>query len=317
MLWLGLAAIALLTDYLLPLSATRKIPSLDVWLGRLAQGIIQKLDRPSRTLSALRMRGLIAVGVLLALAFALGLLLNFLMILHTTALVAALVLIIPLFGQKQTLQNMIKAGQELDPKTLKPNADIHHMVRAAGANAVLNFTTKLVVRTLWWGLGGFAFLLPQILLAAFMNAAEKRRSGQPESPFFTGFSILHELSAAPAAIFAAALVALAHFFIPHTNLGVFKAFYPKETVGPISRYYPLNVIAHGLNLAFEADISSAANKQKKSDRAVHWIGPADGRAQCKASDLKKIWLLTIIAFALYLMIGFMVFSLFFLIASAA
>jgi len=308
LLWLALAATALFLDFVAGQYINRYMPSLDTLFKHFTQFTVKKLDRPSRTLSALRLRGFIVVGLGLPMTFFAGLLLNYLMVQSPYALLGAAGLLIPLLGQKEGLQRIIITGRQLENTQ---DNDPHHIVRTAGAKAVLDFATKLVPRTLWWCLGGFAFLLPQILLDTSIDEAEKRQSGYPESPFFSVASILHEITTAPPAIAAAALIALAHFFIPGTNLAVFKAFtsYKASFYGPASRYFPINVIATGLDLSLEATASEKSGSKKLSDKAIRWIGPKDGRAQLLPADLKQIWLVTLVAFALYVLIATMIFAL--------
>lgn len=287
---------------------TRHIPSLERIFQRLAAVTIKKLDRPSRTLGALRLRGFLVVALLLPGAFFAGLFINNLMLLHPVAFLVAIAALMPIIGQKTGLEQVIEAGQLLTDKKGQ-SGDPHHDVRKAGATAVLDFSLKLVPRTLWWSLGGFALLLPLLLLNTLMAEAEKRRSGYAESPFFITAAFLNEFAVAPLSFLAALLLALAHFFLPGTNLGVFKAFHPDMIYGPVSRFFPLNVIAVGLGLSVEAEIGERTGSRKLSDKDILWIGPEDGRAKFTNADLKKIWHISLIAFAFYLVVAAMIFSL--------
>jgi hypothetical protein len=286
----------------------RHLPSVDTLLRKVARGTVKKLDRPSRTLGALRVRGLLTLALLLPIGFLCGLALNALVAISWYSLIATTVVLVPLIGQRQGLETIIKAGQQLREKNKHPDDDLHQTVRAAGASAILGFAVKLVPRTLWWGLGGFALLLPHMILAAFISVAEKRRSGYPESPFFSTMFLLYEITTVPPSLLATALLALAHFFLPGTNLAVFKAFHPRAAFGPASRYFPLNTVATGLNLSLEAEICEQTGNHKSSDKNIHWIGPADGRAQLLPADLRKIWLISIISYGLYLLIAGMIFT---------
>lgn len=314
LLWFALAALAIVVDFAAGPFVARYVPSLATIFKSFARKAIKKLDRPSRTLSALRMRGFITMIITLPAAFCLGLLFNFLMVQTPYAPVVALGLLVPLLGQKNSRQRIIETGKQLGARESSHNSDPHQPVRAAAAKAILDFAVKLVPRTLWWCLGGFALLLPHILLGAFIDEAEKRRSGHPESAFFSTMSFAYELTTALPAIGAAILLALAHFFLPNTNLSVFNALNPRPlfrtgaTYGPVSRYFPLNVVAVGLGLSMEAEIGEKASSKKISDKAIHWIGLEDGRAQFLATDLKRVWLVTLIGFALYILVSAMIFA---------
>lgn len=308
-LWLALAASAVIVDLIAGQYLTRHVPSADSLLSKCANYTIRKLDRPSRTLGALRLRGFIVIILLLPAAFLAGLWLNHLMVLEPFGLAITVAILLPLFGQKLVLLQLVGTGQQLGQKEENTGNDPYRSARTAAARAILDFTTTLVPRTLWWCLGGFALLLPQMLLAAFIQDAEKRRSGDPESPFFAAISVLYEVGTAPLAIIGAGLVALAHFFLPGTNLGAFKALRPGATFGPASRYFPLKVIALGLGLSLEAEIGEKTSGRKASDKEILWIGPDIGRAQLRPADLKKIWLIRLVALALYLVLTAMVFAL--------
>ena len=306
---------ALLLDLAVGQYLSPYLPSVDKVFRRFADTIIKKLDRPSRTLNALRLRGVFVTALMVPTAFFGGIFLNYLTASQPYVLLGALVLLIPIIGQKATLRKVAKAGRNHSHNSPDRTADPHALVRAAGASAALAFALRLLPRSLWWCLGGFAFLLPHLLLASFIDGAEKRRSGYAESPFFSFMSLLHELSNVPPAFVGALLLAVAHFFLPGTNLWVLKAFDPRQvffkgaTFGPASRYFPLNVIAVGLNLSMEADIGEKTAGKKISDKTVHWIGPTQGRAKLVPADLKQIWLVTLIALVFYFLIAAMVFLL--------
>lgn len=291
------------------------LPPIDKYFQRFTQAVVAKLDRPSRTLSALRLRGIFVTVLLVPAAFYTGTFFNYLTASQPYVPLAVLVLLIPVVGQKTTLRKVVKAGRSLSKKSPAGTTDPHVLVRAAGASAALGFALRLVPRSFWWCLGGFALLLPYMLIANFVDTAAKRRSGYAESPFFSSMALLHELSSVLPAALGALLLALAHFFLPGTNLWVLRAFNPAKvffkgaTYGPASRYFPLNVIAVGLNLSMEADIGEKTAGKKISDKAVHWIGPKEGRAQLVPADLKQIWLVTIVALIFYFLIAAMVFLL--------
>lgn len=307
-LWLALSVVALLIDLIAGQVISHRLPSLTTFFRQLAAFIIKKLDRPSRTLSALRIRGFLAIFLLLPIAAFSGFILNSLLLVHLYAPIIALILLLPILGQKRALLDMMETGILLSEKPKGQRADPHQKIRGACARTILNFSTTLVPITIWWCLGGFLLLLPYLLLSAFLEEAEKRRSGHPESPFFASISLLYEITTAPFAILAAVLIALAHFFVPGTNLTVFKAFYPGATFGPVSRYFPLNIIAVGLGLSLEAEIGEKAGSKKASDIKIHWIGPADGRAKFRLTDLKQIWLVIWVTLMLYLIVAAMIFS---------
>jgi len=315
LLWLVLLVTAVSLDLVAGQYFARYLPSIDTLFQRFVNAITKKLDRPSRTLTALRLRGIFIAAILIPAAYYAGIFANYLMTTQLYTPLIALLILIPVFGQKMSLTNVVEAGRRPEKNDPIRDPDPHAPLRQAGAVAILGFALKLLPRTLWFCLGGFALLLPQMLLATFVESAEKRKSGNVESPFFSFMALLYEFSTAPPAFIGALLLALAHFFLPGTNLWVLKAFDPRPvffsgaTFGPASRYFPLNVAAVGLSLSLEADIGEKTAGRKISDKTIHWIGPADGRAQLMPANLRQIWLLTLIALAFYFLIAAMVFLL--------
>lgn len=309
-LWLALVFAALVIDLTLGQYLSRYIPSPETFFRALCKTIASKMDRPSRTLGALRVRGFLAIAILVPACFGAGLFLNSLLLLEPwiASAVAALILSMML-GQRTTHDAAIDVAKNFQTRATTNENDRHLVARQTCAAVTLAYTNKLVVRAIWWCLGGFAFLLPLMLLNSLFDVAEKRRSGEPESPFFTIPAFLHELVVAPFSILASMFFALAHFFIPGTNLSVFKGLNPGATKGPVSRYFPLNVAAIGLGLSLEAAIGEDTGKKKMSDKTIYWIGPDNGRAKAGPEDIRRAWHLSLVGTALFFVAAAMAFSL--------
>jgi len=298
---------AILIDLVAGPNLEKFIPSPDKLFAHIAQALTRRLDRPSRSGITLLIRGGMILLFALPLLLYLGLYANQLLStgLYGQAVIA--VVLVPCIAQRQSWQLLIAAGVAVAAKNTG-GSDPHQKARTAASRVILNFCTKLVPLTVWWCLGGFALLFPYLLLSNLVKKAEKRRTGSPYSPFFLLIAPVYEIATAPFSIAAALLLALAHFFLPGTNLGVFASFNPTATNGPVSRFFALNAVAHGLGLCFEADTGEKISKIS-AKKAICWIGPKTGRAQLEPSVIRSIWLVMLIAFSFYLVATAMTFAL--------
>ena len=302
---------AILIDLMVGQFVTGKVPSLDALFARVARALVRRLDRSSRTYAELRMRGILLVMIIIPPLVYAGILANELLEVGIYGPLLSALALVPLVAQKHRWQQLISAGGAISQAKgqLSENGDdIHHTRRLAVADTILGFCASLVPLGAWWSVGGFAGLFPYLLVANLMKAASRRRNGAPASPFFMLITLLHEVAVAPFAILAALLVGLAHFFLPGTNLGVFASFNPAATIGLASRYFPLNTIARGLELAVEADIGETTSKPEIK-KPVCWVGPTSGRAKLEPAMMRKVWFVTLIGFSLYGVVTAMIFTL--------
>jgi len=312
---LALFWVAILIDLVAGHLSATFVPSLNTPFTRMARFLIKRLDRPTRTHAALRTRGAILLFIILPSLFYLGMLANQLLGFGLYGYAIIVAVLVPLVAQKKGWQRLIQAGAALKTKKETVNGakeagktDLLLEARLAASGVILNFCSKLVPLTAWWCIGGFACLLPYLMLSRLVTVAEKKRTGTPSSPFFALITPVYELMTAPFSIAAAALLALAHFFLPGTNLGVFTSFNPTATIGLASRYFPLNAASHGLGLSLEADVGEEINKMA-AKKPSHWIGPKTGRAQLNPTMMRKVWLIILITFSLYMVVGAMIFTL--------
>lgn len=302
--WLGLFIVALLVDLAVGQWLINRVPRLETLLSPIGSKLAFKLNKSSRTPLALTIRGLIVCTLFLLPLFYIGLFLNSLILIDLYGDILTLLLLVPSIGFKAQLSELNMAETQISRPQDKTK-DHHKAARTLISGATLATVPRLLTFGFLFSAAGFAAILPYLWLENLLTAADRTRSGKPESPFFSVPGFLVETITIVPVLVGSLLLALAHFFLTGTNLSVFKSFNPTATFGPASRYFPLKVLAEGLGLSMEADAGCEAENRKAFDRNPRWITSEDGRAKLTGADIRKISIILVITVALHLLSGTM------------
>lgn len=302
--WLALFLLALLIDLAAGQWLYNRIPGPNTLLHPLSTYLSLRLDKSSRTPRALWVRGLLLNILFLPALVYVGNALNSLMLLDLYGDILSLLILLPCMGFKSQLRHLAEAeGLLAAPKDDK--GDRFKTARSMVAQATLALVPRILIFALLFSTTGFAGLLPFLWLENLLAGTDRTRAGAPGSPFLVIPGFVYELVAFLPAIVSCLLFATAHFFLPGTRLTVYKAFNPAATIGPVSRYFPLKVLAEGLGLSMEADAGCEAENRKAFDRNPRWVSAKDGRAKLTGADVRKISIILVITIALHLLSGTM------------
>ena len=292
--WLTLALAAIFIDLVIGGFLNGKIPNLNGVLRFVANGINAKLDRPGRSDSALKTRGFATLLLCLPLLCLLGLFLNQLAKSASAGAAVALLALIPILGQKKGWLRHTKTGKALanDPHTIDPYGTAQYSTQRIILKLSCQFAPNLFVFCVW----GFALLLPFLFVQGLMGNTIK--NGVSRRPFLAYSKFIYELITLPVTVIISALLALAHYFLPKTNLLAIKGFSKKGMKLPRSHFIPLNIVATGLGLSFQRKIENKLAGKNK----LAWVGPENGRAKLTATDMRSVWLVVLVAYGLSLLL---------------
>ncbi|MBL4836380.1 MAG: hypothetical protein JKY34_02285 [Kordiimonadaceae bacterium] len=292
--WSTIALAAIFIDLAIGGFLNGKIPNLNVALRFIANGIDTKLDRPGRSDSALKTRGFATLLLCLPLLYLLGTLLNQLAKSTSAGTAVALLALIPILGQKKGWLRHTQTGRELanDAHTIDPHGTAQNSTQRIILKFGCQFAPNLFVFCAW----GFALLLPLLFLQGLLGDTIK--NGVSRRPFLAYSRFAYELITLPVTIVISVLLALAHYYLPKTNLLAIKGFSKKGMKLPRSHFIPLNIVATGLGLSFQRKIESKLEGKNK----LAWVGPENGRAKLTATDMRSVWLVVLVAYGLSLIL---------------
>ncbi len=291
--------VAVASDLLAGKFLSGRIPNIDGALFKLAKRIAGKLNRPERSKSALKIRGLIILIIWLPLLYFVGHLANEYGPLSAATTALALLTIIPFLAQRKTWSDHIVLSQKLTKQNTI--TDPYTAGQISAQDVILGYSAKFLPTATLFAIGGFSLLLPYRFLVHSVECSF--RENQPRGPFYKYMRFLHELISIPLSFLSALILGLSHFFIPKTNLALFLKLPTNKTHTLASHFIPLNIMANGSGLNFlrKEGPKTTLAKEKK------WIGPLDGRAKLTPSDLRSIWLVVLVAYSLSLLLFIMLF----------
>lgn len=297
--WLLLSLVAILLDLTAGGFLSGRIPNIGRLIGNIARRIAIKLDRQERSNSALRMRGLFVLCAGVPIFVVLGLLANVATYGTAAGTAVGLLALTPILGQKKAWLDHIDAGKKIASD--KSVTDPHALAQTSTQAVVLQFGLSFFPGVLLFTAGGFAALFPYCFLRGLVQSSVP--GSKNRGHFYQSITWLHELVTFPITIVASVLLTIAHFFFPATHIGSFLKLSTNNTQTLASHFMPLNIVASGLGLSF--------NRTQKSDgkpsSAGKWIGPEDGRAKLTTNDMRKVWLVVLVAFGLSLILLILLF----------
>ena len=255
------------------------VPSLDSITAHSVHFLQSRLERRARSKATHYWRGTLA-ALLLAFSFgAVGYGLDQLVFFHP-ALTAIAVFFVAKFLS-------LKISWQLFQNT--PPAANNDQCRQLARQPIALFSNYYAPAVVLFIAGGFTLLLPFSCLHAASLAAEKT---QEESLFFRPFQRMRSVAAFPGEVIGTALLAIALLFWPTANWS--KGWLSVFRLGKSVKLWPLIMTAHAFNWSFErldGERWTDSSKQK-------WLGPADGSAQLRPTDVKNALIVALIAFGI-------------------
>lgn len=280
--------LALVLDFLFGSFFPKFLPSLLRSSQKLGAALKTRLDKPTLSRRERFYRG-IAIGmILLVFATAIGFLIENFLPYNVTTAAALLFLILPLISQRAGWRQLTLG--RASPGEHARNAD--RLVQV-----ILNFSGKMVPLSLAFIVGGFVLLLPALLILGLFSRSEEIPPHYPQSPYSLGTGLLHEVFLFIPSWIASCFITLAAACLPFTKMSAAGKLLIPATKGLPSTYFPLNIIATGVEICFRI----------QGSKSVEWIGPETGRAKIQPDHLRAGMLCIIGANILYLISGILLF----------
>lgn len=260
------------------------LPGPDDLFGKVATFLKTRLDRTTRSTGERFARGVVVFIVLVPSLFLLGQWVTPL-VLHDnlSAILAAFALAL-MVRQRRLWDNLL--GNK--SRSASENRQLSQAM-------IVGFADSMVIGGLLFTVGGFALLLPYRFGRALMDQETGNRAMRPSSPFLRPLWPLVELLALPGGLLSALLIAMAHIFIPGTNLGAVAGLFQVRRHAMLSRLWPLGVAAQGLDLSYRF----------ANTKGAPWIGPEKGRAKQTGADTRRVALILTVAILLGVLLSLM------------
>ena len=278
----------MILDLLVGNFLAKTLPNLYRAAGKLGSNLKTKLDKASRDRSERFYRGAAVALIFLSISAAFGLLLNQFAFWNLISTVITILILLPVFSQRSDW-NLLKEGKK-SPKNHAENTGLLMQV-------ILNFSNKVIPFSLAFMVGGFALLLPAITISGLFYREHPLSADHPSSSYSLGIGLLREILFLVPSLIASSIIAIAMLCLPFTNLRAGLKLFNTATKGLPTTYFPLNIVATGVEICFRI----------QGSKSVEWIGPKDGRAKLHPEQLQQGWLCIFVANVVYLMIGMLLF----------
>ncbi|MCK0069329.1 hypothetical protein [Kordiimonas laminariae] len=280
--------LALAADFIAGPKLLKILPNIQTIASAFGLNLKSRLDKPSRNRTERFYRGAIVALVLLPVAYGTGVIVNQIAFINTISDALTCLILTPLLAQRSGWKNLQQGKQNLS--NYSSNAELLKQT-------VLSFSGRTVPLSLTFLIGGFALLLPAVLLIGLLFTAPQISADHPQSPYNSGVSLIHEIVFLVPSLVASIFIATALICLPFTKISAALTLLNPATKGLPSTYFPLNIVATGVEICFRI----------QGSKSVEWIGPKDGRARLQANHLRQGWLCILVANAVYLTVGILLF----------